>query len=282
MSINDITGIWALNAKIANSTAKIAVMKSNEALLDDINNALEPMRKDGSYDEMVNRWSKKEIIYETFEDVKLRKVLITAFVIIFAIIGICIIILVKILKKSKRLSKLLEAELIVNKQLNIKLKKAIVTDKLTQLLSRNRIDEILAQEIKRSARYNTNFSLIMLDLDRFKDVNDTYGHLMGDLVLKKVAQSVKKSIRDTDYIGCWGGDEVLIVLPETKQHDAKLIAENLREIVSNLRFENDLVITASFGVTSFSQDDTFKNIFSRVDSALYEAKKEERNKVVLK
>ncbi|UTJ05598.1 diguanylate cyclase [Arcobacter roscoffensis] len=160
------------------------------------------------------------------------------------------------------------------KDANKKLEKLATTDSLTGLYNRAKIDEFLNQELSRFNRYGHNFSILILDLDDFKLLNDNFGHQVGDIVLKSFSNILQESVRKSDMIGRWGGEEFLIVLPETNLDNAiqtaKKIAMNLREY--NFDF-TDKSITASVGVGEFRADDTITSLFARVDKNLYKAKK---------
>ena len=120
----------------------------------------------------------------------------------------------------------------------------------------------------------------MYDIDHFKEVNDTYGHEVGDSVLRELTRRVQNTIRDEDAIGRWGGEEFLILVGNVSSEQATALAERIRGIVELVPFQIVGTITVSFGVTSARKDDTRKTLFARVDKALYEAKKTGRNKVV--
>ncbi|MDC7219067.1 MAG: diguanylate cyclase [Spirochaetales bacterium] len=161
------------------------------------------------------------------------------------------------------------------------LEAAVVTDKLTGLYNRNRIDSLLENEINRANRYNSVFSLIISDIDHFKTINDTYGHLMGDEILVKAAVVFKSLFRNTDFAGRWGGDELVVILPETEAGEAINIAEKLRKSIEQIEFEEGIQITTSLGVAEFKPGDSASDLFQRADRALYQAKNAGRNKAAL-
>ncbi len=156
-----------------------------------------------------------------------------------------------------------------------------VTDQLTQLYNRLKLEAVFSEEIQRAQRYHTPFSIIMLDIDHFKSVNDTYGHDIGDKTLIDVAKILKQNSRTTDIVGRWGGEEFMIVLPQTDTDAAYEHAQILREMIEKHNFEAVGKKTSSFGVSSFISGDTSKTIVKRADDALYEAKKSGRNRVCL-
>lgn len=152
-------------------------------------------------------------------------------------------------------------------------------DKLTQLNNRLKLDEVLQDELERSTRYGTDFSVILLDIDHFKNVNDDFGHLTGDLVLVELADILKKNVRVTDTVGRWGGEEFLIILPQTGLANALLAAEKIRAVVDKTEFTKAGHITCSFGVSSFREGDNQDTLLYRADKALYDAKNSGRNQV---
>lgn len=150
-------------------------------------------------------------------------------------------------------------------------------DFLTKTFNRRRIDEVLKLECLRTKRYETPFSIILFDIDDFKVINDTYGHNSGDKVLRVLAKNVASAIRNTDYFGRWGGEEFIIVLPQTVQTQAMELAEKLRKVVESLTFEFVERVTCSFGVTQCQPDDAIDISIQHADLALYEAKSKGKN-----
>ena len=154
-----------------------------------------------------------------------------------------------------------------------------ITDVLTQLYNRRKIDQILEQELDLFNRYQQNFSVILLDLDHFKDVNDIYGHQVGDRVLTETAACLSTHTRKIDYAGRWGGEEFLIILTGTDALGAGVIAEKLRSVINQHNFHPVKKLSASFGVAQCQEGESIIKLISRVDSALYKAKDEGRNRV---
>jgi diguanylate cyclase (GGDEF)-like protein/PAS domain S-box-containing protein len=165
------------------------------------------------------------------------------------------------------------------KLLEEELKKAARVDRLTGVFNRQSFETELLKEIKRSMRYHTPFSLIMLDIDHFKNINDSYGHLVGDSVLTTIAQVVKKNIRISDVLGRWGGEEFMILAPETSLNSAVLLAEKLKTLIGGNLFRTMEQVTASFGVAQFLENESPDSLVKRVDDALYTAKSNGRNRV---
>jgi diguanylate cyclase (GGDEF)-like protein len=154
-------------------------------------------------------------------------------------------------------------------------------DKLTGLFNRNRFDDIYPKEIKRSKRYNNELSIILFDIDNFKQINDNYGHPVGDEVLKEIANITLNSVREQDITVRWGGEEFLVLLPQTDLAGAIIAANKIRNSIESEGITaHSLMVTASFGVTQLLEDDNEASFISRSDKFLYEAKKTGKNKVV--
>ena len=152
-------------------------------------------------------------------------------------------------------------------------------DKLTQLCNRLKLDKVLSAEIKRSETFHTGFSVILLDIDKFKNINDTHGHLTGDTVLIELADLLKGKVRKTDTVGRWGGEEFLLILPLANLEQSCSIAENIRAEVCSHVFLDEENLSCSFGVTSYYLGDTSEKLILRADKALYQAKNNGRNRV---
>lgn len=152
-----------------------------------------------------------------------------------------------------------------------------VHDQLTGLYNRHKIESFMDQEVARCTRYGSAFSLIIFDLDHFKSINDRFGHNEGDEVLSGVAYLVNKGLRESEIAGRWGGEEFLIILPETSLELAIPVAERLRGTIESHRFSIPERITVSIGIAAFNQGDTPHDIIQRADAALYSAKAAGRN-----
>lgn len=149
------------------------------------------------------------------------------------------------------------------------------TDKLTGVINRRHCEEILGWEIDKARRYKDSLSLVMFDLDRFKEINDRFGHKRGDMVLREICRICRANIRSSDFLARWGGDEFMILTP-VKLQEALILGEKIRKLVVDL----DLGVTASVGVTEFVPGDNMDTFTTRVDDLLYEAKEKGRNLVV--
>lgn len=151
-------------------------------------------------------------------------------------------------------------------------------DGLTNLYNRRYINEQIEQEIKRCQRYAAVFSIILFDIDRFKSVNDRFGHLIGDEILKEVAQIIKKNTRSTDIVGRYGGEEFLVILPETKIDAAYKVAEKIRNETQSTHFTKDISLTISGGVAQYTGETAnSSNLLAIADKNLYKAKADGRN-----
>jgi len=155
------------------------------------------------------------------------------------------------------------------------------TDSLTGTMNRKRVEERARFELMRSDRYGNKLSLLMIDLDHFKKVNDTYGHSAGDEVLKGFCDIARGLLRSIDILGRWGGEEFVALLPETSLGGAEIVAERLRAALEGFVFENGMRVTASIGVASHREDEEFASILGRADACLYKAKLGGRNLVIV-
>ena len=166
-------------------------------------------------------------------------------------------------------------------QKNNKLEKLAITDKLTGLYNRLQLDKLLEFDIKKVTRDKTNISIVFIDIDRFKSINDTYGHQVGDKILVNFSNIIQNSIREIDTVGRWGGEEFLIICHNTDTNGALILAENLRKIIKKTIFKDIKSITASFGVATFENGDNIDSLINRADEALYKAKHSGRDKVCI-
>lgn len=178
-------------------------------------------------------------------------------------------------------------DITVRKQMEAELVRLSNHDALTGLYNRRVLDERLAKDIQRANRYKHSLSLFMIDIDHFKSVNDSYGHATGDLIIKGVSRIIEGSIREIDYSSRYGGEEFVVVLPETSLTDAEELAERLCSTVEEKSFEikdgSNLSVTISIGVSGFIEESkSSEHLINQADSALYEAKDFGRNCVKVK
>ncbi len=161
-----------------------------------------------------------------------------------------------------------------------RLKQLATTDTLTGICNRRRFDEALASELERASRFNNPMALILFDVDHFKRINDSVGHQAGDQVLIQLTRTVGDAIRATDLFARWGGEEFVVLVPESDLEGGRILAEKLRERIQKQAFADIRQVTCSFGVVEYRSGDTADTLMSRVDRGLYQAKAEGRNRVV--
>lgn len=179
--------------------------------------------------------------------------------------------------KEKNLQLVLEIK--ERKKAQAELSRQATIDHLTCIPNRRKFNEVLSYELMRDERYKNGLSLILCDLDNFKSINDNFGHSAGDTVLKAFTKLVSRNIRAADIFARWGGEEFVLLLPETALDKALEIAEKLRAETENHKFPVVGSITSSFGVTEFLEGDNEATLIKRADEALYRAKENGRNLV---
>jgi len=172
-----------------------------------------------------------------------------------------------------------------NSLLYNKTQELTITDELTDLYNFRYFRSRLADELKRADRYRQKLSILMLDIDHFKNVNDQYGHQTGNVILREVSSIISQCVRDVDVVARYGGEEFTVILPQTDREDANVIAERIRETIAKNYFQNnqgrrEIQITISIGACTYPDGThTLEQLLEKVDSALYRAKAEGRNKV---
>ena len=157
-----------------------------------------------------------------------------------------------------------------------------ITDGLTNLANRKQLDALLNDEIPRARRHGRDLALLMLDIDHFKNINDSHGHLTGDSVLRSLAAILQKRLRPNDKLGRYGGEEFCAILPETNLQSATKIAEELRALIAAHTFvaeESELRVTISIGAAALADGMQPDDLYKRSDELLYQAKRSGRNKV---
>ncbi len=157
----------------------------------------------------------------------------------------------------------------------------ITKDDLTGAYNRREVYHALHREMERSARQRKPFSIILFDVDHFKSINDTHGHIAGDNVLKEISRLVTKLIRQVDYLGRWGGEEFLIVLPDTDIQSAERLAQRLCDAIRQNHFEGLKQVTASFGVADYRYGHELEEMLHAADGAMYQAKRNGRDQVIV-
>ena len=155
-----------------------------------------------------------------------------------------------------------------------------LTDMLTGLRNRTALVGILEQEMDRVKRYDKPLSVMMIDIDNFKQVNDRFGHAEGDTVLKNLARLMSSALRASDYAGRWGGEEFLVLLTDTPYESGVIAAENFCAEVASTYLSTLTPVTISIGITAHIADDSIDSLIARADDALYEAKRQGKNRAV--
>lgn len=194
-----------------------------------------------------------------------------------------ILLLAVFMWRNRRLSQLHHELLHAHEALEEKsreLRRLSITDPLTGLYNRLKIETAFEYEWQRVQRYSEPLSIVLLDIDHFKDVNDTFGHHSGDRVLCGIAEVLRQRVRKNDIVGRWGGEEFMLILPHTTLEEAAALAEDLRREINQIDFTPVPTQSASFGVASARKDDDVPKVFQRADRALYRAKDRGRNMVV--
>jgi len=186
-------------------------------------------------------------------------------------------------KKLKKLNNILEEKVKEKTKIllesNEKLTLLASKDALTNIYNRRMLNEYILQETKKSKRHKIDLSLILLDIDHFKDINDKYGHKIGDEVLIEISSLLSRNIRQSDIFGRWGGEEFIILLPQTNIKNAYEVAESLRKKIEKHYFDKVGKTTISLGVSMYDPKDDILDFIENADSAMYKAKYNGRNKV---
>ncbi len=175
--------------------------------------------------------------------------------------------------------------LAIGRHLNQQLRQQALTDPLTGLFNRRHVFACIDRELRRYLRYAEAFSIILIDADHFKHVNDNYGHSTGDATLRLIARVCQSSVRETDIVGRFGGEEFIILLPHTKAAAAAVVAERIRcdmRTVSQDLLDGAVLVTLSLGITEVAPDTaSFDKLLATADKALYAAKAAGRDRVVV-
>ncbi|MBG6616332.1 biofilm formation regulator diguanylate cyclase SiaD [Pseudomonas aeruginosa] len=187
----------------------------------------------------------------------------------------------KQLRRLEKVARISDRYQQMMRDLNLALKEASIRDPLTGLPNRRMLLERLREENERSQRHGQSYVLAMLDVDFFKQVNDTWGHDSGDRVLVEIARAMESELREYDLCGRWGGEEFLLLLPQTRLQDAGPVLERVRDSVRTLAVRvgtEALSVTASVGVTEHRIGETYSQTVNRADAALLDAKRSGRDK----
>lgn len=180
-----------------------------------------------------------------------------------------------------RLNEYLRRERRALAEANRHLEQVANTDSLTGIMNRYRIEHLVQLALANAERYRHTFSLLLFDIDYFKRINDNHGHETGDRILKSLVQKLESGLRDSDQMGRWGGEEFLVLVPNTPLADAGVFAERLCSLVSQTDFGLPEPVTISIGVAEWAQSDSLRKLIARADQAMYQAKNSGRNRVCL-
>jgi diguanylate cyclase (GGDEF)-like protein len=161
------------------------------------------------------------------------------------------------------------------------LEKLAVKDPLTNIFNRRYLNDMLVSEIIRTSRTEDAFSLIMIDIDHFKKINDNYGHNIGDRVICQISELLVNLSREVDIVSRWGGEEFIILCPKTPTNNAEKLGKRILQSIRNFQFDSVGQVTASIGIAPFTKNDTPESMLHKVDSCLYEAKNSGRDRLVL-
>jgi polar amino acid transport system substrate-binding protein len=259
---NSLTNIKISGTIGEPSNIKLLVNSDNTLLLNILNKVITSISQDDI--SMINN-KYYSVIYQTSIDYSwIYKVVIPLIIII-----LIIIITNRRLKVEIKKRKIIEQEL----------HKIVNTDVLTNIYNRRKIESLINLEIEHSNKYAKDLSIIFFDIDDFKEINDTYGHKIGDKILINLSKVVSSTIRKNDHFGRWGGEEFIVILPNTDIKKAKEIAEKIKNTIYSYDFEINKNISCSFGVTQFQSNDNEDSIITRVDNAMYEVKEDGKNSV---
>ena len=171
----------------------------------------------------------------------------------------------------------LKKEITKRKEIEQQLSELANKDSLTNIFNRRKIEELCELELLRTKRYKSDLSIIFFDINSFKIINDTLGHHLGDEVLVKISNIIEKSIRSIDAIGRWGGDEFLIILPQTNLSQCKNIVSHLEKQLNELEFSKTIKVTCSFGIATYEENDTLDSLLKKADESMYQEKSHHKN-----
>ena len=232
----------------------------------------------------------REILFSIMQDVtarveaerkaRVRFVLIMALLLLALVVqSIMVLFLTRSnLRRRRAESVMLKAKL-ETEAVNAELKRLATTDTLTGVYNRRYFEDVIAVEVKRAGRYGDAVSLLLLDIDHFKSINDVHGHLVGDQILIGLTARVGEHLRSTDVLARWGGEEFVVLLPHTNVLQALPLAEKLRALIAETPFPVAGRVTASFGISEYHAPETIHAWMKRADEALYQAKALGRNRV---
>ena len=255
---------------------RIGFTKSNAHLVPIFNQAIEKITTN-QHNEILNKWSNVQIVKQT------DYTLLYYFAVFAGLVFIVFLwrylvsnrVMAALSDKNVELEKTREELLVANKNLEY----LSFHDSLTNLYNRYYFMSSLSDHIRHVHRHESSSALLMIDIDFFKQVNDEYGHSVGDKILQQFAQILAKVLREADVAARWGGEEFVILLPKTSKEESVVLATRLIKAVEEYTFESQIKLTISIGASQYKQDDTIESWIERADSALYQAKDEGRNRI---
>ncbi|MBI9088767.1 MAG: transporter substrate-binding domain-containing protein [Desulfobacterium sp.] len=274
VATNNIRQLGLTNLKVAGHTAVLNEMR--------IGMRKDHVRLHDIMDKLVRSLSKKEVndVYQKWATIRFESEFDRS--ILFKVIGVALFAVVLIFLWNRKLvhlnRRISQAHTEVEAK-SLQLQRISITDTLTGLFNRRHLEEAFSGEIQRSRRYQRPLSVMIIDIDHFKSVNDTHGHQAGDTVLRRIADVLDKNSRSCDILGRWGGEEFMLICPETNLRGTAAVAENLRRNIREIVFHTVGTQTASFGLATLKEEDTGEDLIHRADKALYRAKENGRNRV---
>jgi len=253
----------------------IAISKNNFELLPLFDEAISALKISGEHKEIYSNWFTQE---KFIEFTKNQLIIIGCFTLVVFILLFFFLFYYSNKKKWILTNNDLKHEIDIKTK---ELQKLSTTDTLTKIYNRTKLDEILTRKLINSKRIKNKFNVIMIDIDFFKEVNDNYGHLVGDQVLIEFTEIINQNIRESDYFGRWGGEEFLLISICTSENGDLIWLNRIKDAIEKHTFAEGIKRTASFGVTRHIEDDTISTMIKRADDALYEAKNGGRNSICI-
>ena len=270
-----IDNLYTISHKINKDYSNV---KINSLLDYELNLYLQVLQKDSAFmniiNNAINRFTKEDIdaILNNYQFILYSEQV--DYYLIFKIVLPLMLLLVLFVYYNIKMREEIEKR----KKIELQLSELANRDFLTKIFNRRKIEEILEIELDRVERYENNLSVIFFDINDFKYINDTFGHIMGDEVLIKIADLLSHNIRITDSIGRWGGDEFLIILPQTTLSQCENIILDFEEQINLIEFNDGLKISCSFGVADYKEGDDLDSLLKRADESMY-CKKINRKKI---
>ncbi len=262
ISQNNLTNIKIAGTINNKFESKLIVNNENKILITILNKVINTLS-----DEEINNIKHKyySVIYDTSIDYFRLFKIVFPILIILIIIGI----------SNRKLNNEIKKRKIIEEELHI----VANIDSLTKIYNRRKIEKFYTNELLRVKRYERDLSIIFLDIDNFKLINDSFGHSAADEVLTKLAYVIKNNIRSSDYFGRWGGEEFIIILPETDKLKAHNVAYIIKEKINSTDFNIERSVTCSFGVSQYEETDSKDSLLTRADNAMYYVKNNGKNGV---